>query len=71
MGTVVRYVDGVPVEEKTLDVQGRMAQKEISDAIYRQYTETGELHSVKLCERLAEYEEYAGAHVSQDDGESE
>ena len=56
MPTIVRKLDGLPIEEPILDDEGKAKQKALADLIVTEYEKTGKLSSIKLQESIEKYE---------------
>lgn len=56
MSTIIRKLDGLPIEEPVLDDEGKAKQKALADLIVTEYEKTGKLSSNKLQESIEKYE---------------
>lgn len=63
MGTTIRHLGQMQIEQQELDEAGRRAQEEINALALQEYELTGSLSSKRLCEAVAEYERMIEAHV--------
>ncbi len=63
MGTTIRHLGQMQIEQQELDEAGRRAQEEINALALQEYELTGSLSSKRLCEAVAEYERTIEAHV--------
>ena len=63
MGTTIRQLGQMQIEQSELDEDGRRAQEQINQLAMREYEQTGTLSSVRLCEAVTEYERKIAAHV--------
>ncbi len=63
MKTIVRTLDGLPIEEPILDAEGTWLQREAADAIWRAYEQTGTLTDQKVRETVEAYQELITDHV--------
>lgn len=63
MGTTIRQLGQMQIEQRELDEDGRRAQEQINQLAMREYEQTGTLSSVRLCEAVTEYERKIAAHV--------
>lgn len=63
MGTTIRHLGQMQIEQQELDEAGRRAQEEINALALQEYELTGSLSSKRLCEAVAEYERTIKAHV--------
>ncbi len=63
MPTIVRKLDGLPIEEPVLDDEGKAKQKALAELIMAEYEKTGRLTGHKLQERIEEYEADIKRHL--------
>lgn len=63
MGTTIRHLGQMQIEQQELDEAGRRAQEEINALALQEYELTGSLSSKRLREAVAEYERTIEAHV--------
>lgn len=63
MGTTIRQLGQMQIEQRELDEDGRRAQEQINQLAMREYEQTGTLSSARLCETVTEYERKIAAHV--------
>lgn len=63
MGTTIRCLGEMQIEQQELDEIGRAAQEKLNALAMREYEQTGTLSSFKLSEAVAEYEKLIGTHV--------
>ena len=55
MGTTIRQLGQMQIEQRELDEDGRRAQEQINQLAMREYEQTGTLSSARLCEAVTEY----------------
>lgn len=63
MSTIIRKLDGLPIEEPVLDEEGRARQKALADLILEEYARTGTLAGGMLNETVEKYEAEIKDHV--------
>lgn len=66
MKTIVRTLDGLPIEEPVLDDEGLRRQKELSELAVREYEESGTLTGRALKDKVIAYETEIAGHVLED-----
>lgn len=63
MATIVRKLDGLPIEEPVLDEEGKAKQRALADLIMTEYEKTGKLTGAKLQESVEQYETEIARHL--------
>ena len=63
MGTKIRRLGQMQIEQQELDEAGRKAQKELNDLVMQEYERTGVLTGRQLSEAVLEYEKSIRSHV--------
>ena len=63
MGTTIRRLGEMQIEQQELDEEGRAAQEKLNALAMREYEQTGTLSSFPLAEAAAEYEKLIETHV--------
>ena len=63
MGTKIRRLGQMQIEQQELDEAGRKAQKELNDLVMQEYERTGVLTGRQLSEAVLEYEKSIQSHV--------
>lgn len=63
MGTTIRRLGEMQIEQQELDEEGRAAQEKLNALAVREYEQTGTLSSLPLAEAAAEYEKLIETHV--------
>ncbi|NLI54541.1 MAG: hypothetical protein GX417_09495 [Clostridiales bacterium] len=63
MKTIVRKLDGLPIEEPMLDDEGLRRRKELAELAVREYEESGSLTGKTLNEKVTAYETDIAGHV--------
>lgn len=63
MGTKIRRLGQMQIEQQELDEAGRKAQKELNDLVMQEYERTGVLTGRQLSEAVLEYEKSIQPHV--------
>lgn len=63
MGTKIRRLGQMQIEQQELDEAGRKAQKELNDLVMQEYERTGVLTGRQLSEAVLEYENSIQSHV--------
>lgn len=63
MGTTIRRLGEMQIEQQELDAEGRAAQERLNALAMREYEQTGALSSLPLEEAAAEYEKIIGTHL--------
>lgn len=63
MGTTIRRLGEMQIEQQELDEEGRAAQERLNALAMREYEQTGALSSLPLAEAAAEYEKIIGTHL--------
>ncbi|MGN0785367.1 MAG: hypothetical protein ACI4MR_06820 [Candidatus Aphodomorpha sp.] len=63
MGTRIRRLGQMQIEQQELDETGLKAQRELNDLVMQEYERTGTLTGSQLSEAVTEYEESIKSHV--------
>ena len=63
MGTTIRRLGEMQIEQQELDEEGRAAQEKLNALAMREYEQTGTLSSRPLAGAAAEYEKLIETHV--------
>ena len=63
MGTKIRRLGQIQIEQQELDEAGRKDKKELNDLVMQEYERTGVLTGSQLSEAVAKYEESIQSHV--------
>lgn len=63
MGTTIRRLGEMQIEQQELDEEGRAAQERLNALAMREYEQTGALSSLPLAEAAAEYEKVIETHL--------
>ena len=63
MGTRIRRLGQMQIEQQELDETGLKAQQELNDLVMQEYEKTGTLTGSQLSEAVTEYEESIKSHV--------
>lgn len=63
MGTTIRYLGEMRIEQQELDEAGREAQEQLNELAMREYEQTGSLSSLPLSETVTAYEKVIETHV--------
>ena len=63
MTTKIRKLDGLPIEEPTLDAEGLLKQKALADVVVAEYEKTGTLTGRTVRESVTQYEAEIQKHV--------